>query len=162
MEEWRPDMSKHSTAALKVTEEQLVTMRIHDQLLGIPVREVREILRGQKITKIPLVSSEIAGALNLRGRIVTVIDIRPRLQLPPRDPSTACIFVVVEYKNELYSLIVDSVGDVLTIPSISIQDSPPNLAPNWRGISAGVHRLKEELLIILDPSPLFTFGVKSP
>ncbi|NDE90632.1 MAG: chemotaxis protein CheW [Alphaproteobacteria bacterium] len=154
-------MSKQSSAVLHVSEEQLVTMRIHNQLLGIPVWEAREILREQKITKIPLVASEIAGALNLRGRIVTVIDIRHRLQLPPRDPSVPCIFVVMEHKGELYSLIVDSVGDVLTIPSTSIQNAPPNLAPNWRDISAGVHRLEKELLIILDPRPLFTFGVES-
>jgi len=149
--------SSLSPALQDVTHEQLVTMRIHQQLLGIPVQDVREILLGQKITKIPLVSDEIAGALNLRGRIVTVIDIRHRMQLPALESGAQCIFVVVEHKGELYSLVVDSVGDVLTIPYTSIQAAPPNLAASWREISAGVHRLDSELLVILDPKPLFTF-----
>lgn len=150
-------MSRNPATNLHVQEEQLVTMRIHNQLLGISVRETREILKEQKITRIPLVPGEIAGTLNLRGRIVTVIDIRPRLGLPARGEHGHYIFVVVEHKGELYSLIVDSVGDVLTIPSNAVQDSPPNLAQSWRGISAGVYKLEKELLVILNPKALFTF-----
>lgn len=140
-----------------MNEAQLVTMRIDRQLLGIPVHDVREILREQRITRVPLVPGQVAGALNLRGRIVTVIDMRCRLQLPPREADKKSIFVVVEHRGDLYSLIVDSVGDVLTIPTSSIQSPPPNLAANWRDVSAGVHRLDNELLVILDPKPLFAF-----
>lgn len=137
---------------------QLATMRINGQLLGIPVQEVREILREQKITNIPLVPSEIAGALNLRGRIVTVIDIRHRLGLPERNKEIQNIFVVVDHKNELYSLVVDSIGDVLTIPTNAIQSVPSNLAASWRSIASGVYQLEKELLVILDLKALFTFG----
>ncbi len=146
-----------SAAIIKMTDHQLVTMRINTQLLGIPVVEVREILQGQRITKVPLAPPEIAGALNLRGRIVTVIDIRPKLGLPPRSNNISSTFVVVEHKGELYSLLVDSVGDVLNIPPAQIQGTPPNLSPLWRELSAGVHRLKDELLIILEPKALFNF-----
>ena len=150
-------MSAQTALATDTAQAQLATMRINNQLLGIPVQDVREILREQKITSIPLVNSEIAGALNLRGRIVTVIDIRPRLALPPRDASKQAIFVVVEHKGELYSLIVDSVGDVLTIPMADIQATPPNLDSSWRSIASGVHRLEKELLVVLDPKQLFDF-----
>jgi purine-binding chemotaxis protein CheW len=137
---------------------QLVTMRIHQQLLAIPVQDVREILRGQKIAHIPLVSGEIAGTLNLRGRIVTVLDIRHRLGLPERETNAQCIFVVVEHRGELYSLMVDSVGDVLTLPHSAVQATPPNLATSWRELASGVHRLDNELLVMLDTKVLFTFG----
>lgn len=136
-------------------EEQLVTMRIAGQLLGIPIRDVREIMLEQKITPIPLVSEEITGALNLRGRIVTAIDIRRRLQLPVRTPDMACMFVVVEFRDELYSLVVDSVGDVLTISTAQIQENPPNLEATWRNVSSGVYRLEQELLVMLAPKHLF-------
>ncbi len=147
-----------STAVLQTQEEQLVTMRIHNQLLGIPVNKTREILHEQKITRIPLVDSGVAGALNLRGRIVTVIDIRHRMGLPGRDLGKTATFIVVEHKGELYSLVVDSVGDVLTIPATAIQDTPPNLDANWRDISSGVYKLETELLVILEPGALFAFA----
>lgn len=150
-----------TTAVAKIdsgASEQLVTMRVGKQVMGIPVQDVREILREQKVTHIPLVSGEIAGVLNLRGRIVTAIDVRYKMKLPPREAGRECTFVVVENKGELYSLIVDSVGDVLTIPSASIEKSPPNLASNWREVSSGVYKLENELLVILDHKALFTFG----
>lgn len=149
--------SNPATAVQTQAEIQLMTMWINQQLLGIPVTDVREILHEQKITHIPLVFKEIAGALNLRGRIVTVIDMRQRLQLPPRDPNTKCIFVVVEHKNDLYSLVVDSVGDVLTVPTNSIQNVPPNLTSIWQETASGVHRLEKDLLIILESKKLFIF-----
>lgn len=150
-------MSAQLATTVAAAHEQLVTMRINNQLLGIPVYDVREILREQKITSIPLVPGEIAGALNLRGRIVTVVDIRHRLGLPTRNAAKAAIFVVVEHKGELYSLVVDSVGDVLAIPASSIQATPPNLDSSWREIASGVHRLEKDLLVILDPKRLFAF-----
>ena len=150
------------TSPQQITSEaktrQLVTMRIHQQLLGIPVEDVREILREQKITKIPLVPEEVTGALNLRGRIVTVIDIRHRLQLPPLEEGAKYVFVVIEFKGELYSLIVDSVDDVLNISPDLVQDLPKNLSNNWCEISSGVYKLNSQLLIILNSKSLFTYG----
>ncbi len=93
-----------------------VTMRIDQQLFGIPVKNVRDVLREQKITSIPLSAPEVAGSLNLRGRIVTVINLRCRLRLGEKQNSDKNMFVVVEYKNELFSLVVDSVGEVMTVP----------------------------------------------
>ncbi len=145
---------------LSVTKEsapgrQLVTMRIDGQLLCIGALEVREILSDQKIARIPLVPEQVAGVLNLRGRIVTVIDIRSRLRLPPRDKNAAANFVVVEHKGDLYSLIVDSVGDVLNLPAESVQGVPPNLPERWREIAEGVCRLEKDLLVIISLRSLF-------
>src|SRR5688572_10895735 len=91
----------------------LVTMRVDNQLFGIPVQHVRDVLKEQRVARIPLAAPEIAGSINLCGRIVTVINLRERLKLGPKQDSKPHMFVVVERQNELYSLMVDSVGDVM-------------------------------------------------
>jgi len=125
------------------SESIFVTMRIEKQLLGIDVKYVRDVLRGQHITPIPLSPPDVAGSLNSRGRIVTVIDVRKRLALPDfegkRDKNT---FVVVDVKNELYSLLVDDVGDVLTVSSSAIEPPPANLTNAWKGIASGIYKLE--------------------
>src|SRR5690606_35209146 len=92
-----------------------VTARIGSQLFGIPVLAVRDILGPQRLTSIPLAPPEIAGALNLRGRIVTAIDLRRRLGLDPADRQKS-MSVVVDHHGELYSLLIDDVGEVLSAP----------------------------------------------
>src|SRR5689334_17114366 len=94
---------------------QYVSLTIGDQMLGIPVLNVHDVLTPQRITRVPLAPGEVAGSLNLRGRIVTAIDVRRRLCLPPRTDKGPCMSVVVEHSGESYSLIVDGVGEVLTL-----------------------------------------------
>jgi len=142
--------------AFNADSQMYVTMRIDQQLFGIPVKNVRDVLRQQKITAIPLSSPEVAGSLNLRGRIVTVIDVRRRLRLEPREISTKNMFVVVEHKNDLYSLMVDSVGEVLTVPSYAIEKSPANLGGGWKDVTTGIYKLAGELLVIIDVQTMLT------
>ncbi len=130
--------------------EDFVTVTIAEQLFGLPVLRVQDVLGPQRITKIPLAPAEVAGALNLRGRIVTAIDLRRRLQLPPRDADDPGMSVVADYDGELYSLNVDTVGEVLSLPVDDFDSIPSTLNPVWRSISAGIYRLKEELLVVLD------------
>ena len=127
-----------------------VTMRINNQLFGIAVKDVRDVLKEQKITCIPLSPNMVAGSLNLRGRIVTVIDVRKRLQLASRSQDTKNMFVVVEYKNELYSLMVDSVGEVMTVPAALVEKPPANLGGEWKEIASGIYKMPNELLVIID------------
>ncbi|MFO0388320.1 MAG: chemotaxis protein CheW [Alphaproteobacteria bacterium] len=144
-------LSTHKSAEiLDIAQCQLVTMRVDRQLLGIPVERVRDVLKAGKVAHIPLARNEISGSMNLRGRIVTVVDMRTRLGLTHTAENTQPMFVVVEHNSEFYSLRVDSVGDVLTIANASIEKSPSNLAPGWRDIAIGVHRLQSELLVIVD------------
>jgi purine-binding chemotaxis protein CheW len=142
--------SKGSEVIDIVAQCQLVTMRVDKQLLGVPVERVRDVLKAGKVAYIPLARSEIFGSMNLRGRIVTVVDMRTRLGLSEPTETIQPMFVVVEHHNEFYSLRVDSVGDVLTIANSSIEKSPSNLPPGWRDIATGVHRLQSELLVIVD------------
>ncbi|MBN8531134.1 MAG: chemotaxis protein CheW [Alphaproteobacteria bacterium] len=138
--------------------KEFVTMTVDGQLLGISVLTVQDVFKHQKITPIPLAPKEIAGSLNLRGRIVTAIDVRARLRLSPRDPKAKVMSVVVEYKGELYSLLVDSVGEVLALPLEKFEKNPANLSQNWQEVSAGIYRLKSDLLVALDVSKLLRVG----
>lgn len=131
-----------------------VTMTVADQLFGIPVLAVQDVLGPQRITRIPLSPSEVAGALNLRGRIVTAIDVRSRLSLPPRAADNAGMSVVVDYKGELYSLIVDAVGEVMSLPADAYERNPVTLDPRWREVSGGIYRLRGKLLVVLEVARL--------
>ena len=135
-----------------------VTMSIGGQLFGIPVLKVQDVLGTQTITRVPLAPVEVAGSLNLRGRIVTAVDVRLRLGLPKRDADKTAMSVVVEHENELYSLLVDSVGEVLSLESRDYQRNPPTLNPRLREFSDGIYRLNDSLLVVLSVSSLLNFG----
>lgn len=128
---------------------EYLTILVDDQKFGIPVLQIQDVLREQKVTRIPLASPEVAGSLNLRGRIVTAIDVRKRLNVKI-DPTKRSMSVVVEYNQELYSLIIDKVGDVLSLDQDRIEKNPGTLDSKWRDISDGVCQLDSELLIIMD------------
>jgi len=140
------------------TTKDYVTMYIENQLFGIPVLTVQDVLGPQKITRIPLAPREVAGSLNLRGRIVTAIDVRLRLGLPPRSASEKGMSVVVDQGGELYSLMVDQVGEVLSLPNAKFERNPPTLDPLWRDFSLGIYRLDGKLLVVLDVGTLLEFA----
>ena len=131
-------------------KKDFVTLTIDGQLFGIPVLSVRDMLGPQTVTQIPLANSVVAGSLNLRGRIVTVIDIRKRLELPERTDGGASMNVVVKHESELYSLVIDAVGEVMSLPAGQFEDNPATLEPIWRNFSNGIYRLDEGLMIVLD------------
>jgi purine-binding chemotaxis protein CheW len=137
-------------AGKPVGQGDFVTVFVADQLFGISVRAVRDVLGPQRITRIPLAPPEVAGALNLRGRVVTAIDVRRRLGLPARANNDRGMSVVVESGGELYGLIVDSIAEVLNLPPEGYERNPSTLSPRWREISAGIHRLDERLMVVLD------------
>jgi purine-binding chemotaxis protein CheW len=138
------------TAAMR----EFVTMYVDSQLFGIPVLQVQDVLAPQKITRVPLAPKEVAGSLNLRGRIVTAIDVRTRLGLPPRKENAKNMSVVADHNGEFYSLIVDQVGEVMALAASDYEQTPATLDARWREISDGVYRLKEKLLIVLDVNKL--------
>lgn len=137
-------------------EQVFVTVYVDNQLFGIPVEKVQDILIPEKIANIPLAPKEVAGAINLRGRIVTVINVRKRLGLENlSDKQKMC--TTVEFGNELYSLMVDSVGTVVTLSVDKIEPNPSTLNHKWRSVSAGVIRLEKELMIVLDVDSFLKF-----
>lgn len=135
-------------------EQVFVTLTVADQLCGIPVLGVRDILGEQTITRIPLAPAEIAGSLNLRGRIVTAIDLRLRLKLPSPPDTEKPMSVVVEQGGELYAFLVDQVSEVMSLKSSAFEQNPPTLPPSWATFSTGIYRLEGRLLVVLDVGKL--------
>lgn len=138
------------------TSQEFVTVRIAGQLCGAPVKEIREVFAPQAVTSVPLARSEIAGLLNLRGRIVTVIDARIRLGLPAREADAPCMSLGLERGAELFGVLVDEVGEVLNLGQDTFEPVPAHLDARWRSLLSGVHRLETELLAILDMDRLIT------
>ena len=130
--------------------EGLVSIRLGSQTFGVPVMKAQDIIAQTAINIIPLAPPEVAVSLNLRGRIVTAIDMRRRLDLPPRARDDPFMCVIVERSGELYALLVDDVGDVLWLSSDAYEGTPVTLSPSWRSLCSGLYRLERELLLVLD------------
>ncbi|NWH07960.1 MAG: chemotaxis protein CheW [Alphaproteobacteria bacterium] len=146
----------HSKNSAATTD--FVTVMIGGQLFGIAISQVQDVFSPQAITRVPLAHPEIAGVLNLRDRIVTAIDVRVRLGLPPRAKGEPCMAVGIEHKGESYGLIIDNVGEVLSVPVADFEDNPANLDERWRQASSGVYRLDGNLLVVLNVEHLLEFG----
>lgn len=129
---------------------QFVSFLIDDELLGVPVSLVQEVLTAQKIAPTPLARAEVAGLLNLRGQIVTAVNLRRRLGLPDRAADESSMNVVVRYQGESFSLLVDDVGDVISIDGVRPEPPPRTLDARWRNLVSGVIRLEDRLFIVLD------------
>ncbi|MCB1537666.1 MAG: chemotaxis protein CheW [Rhodospirillales bacterium] len=138
---------------------EFLTIMIGQQMFGIPVMQVQDVLRQQNVTRVPLAPAEVAGALNLRGRIVTAINVRCRLGLEDLPAGTKTMAVVVEHENELYSLIIDKVGDVLSLHNRDFEQIPPTMDDTWREIATGIYRLDKQLLIVADIARLLRHSV---
>ena len=106
---------------------------IGGQLFGLPISRVQDVFVPDRLTRVPLAPPEIAGILNLRGRIVTAIDMRPRLDLGVRATgSTPLMAIGIELKGESYGLLVDAVGEVMKLPNSACEANPANLDGGWR------------------------------
>ena len=127
-----------------------VTIRIGSQDFGVPVMQVRDVLGHQRLTPVPLAPRAIAGLLNLRGRIVTAIDLRTRLGLPRLAVGSEAAHVVVENGSERYALVVDGVGDVLHVDERQLDAVPPSLDPQWRAVASAVYPTARGLIVLLD------------
>lgn len=130
--------------------EEYVTIIIADQLFGLPINRVQDVFMLNDMTAVPLSIPEIAGVLNLRGRIVTAIDMRQRLKLPPRETDETAMAVGIEDEKESFGLVIDKVGDVLHLPVNDFDANPVNLDPRWNSVADGIYQLEKELLVILD------------
>ena len=131
---------------------ELVTMSIAETHFGIPVLKVRDVLDSPATYPVPLAPPDIKGSINLRGRIVTAIDLRTRLGLPPRGPSlpSKCVIVDSDSASECYAFLVDEVGDVLSVSAKDYEPNPITLSRAWSSLCLGLYRRPEHLLLVLD------------
>jgi purine-binding chemotaxis protein CheW len=151
-------MRTQSLQAAVAEAELFLTLAVAGQPCGVPVLAVRDVLGPQSITRIPLAPAEVAGAMNLRGRIVTAVDLRLRLGLPPRGRDAQPMSIVVEQAGELYAMLADSVGEVAPLAEAERAPNPPTLDPVWRDVSRGVHRREGGLLVVLDVERVLALG----
>jgi purine-binding chemotaxis protein CheW len=138
--------------------QEYVTVTIGGQMFGIPVLQVHDVLGSINLTNIPLAPPEVAGALNLRGRIVTCVDVRKRLGLAPNKEEHDNMSVVVEHHGEPYSLLIDSVGEVLSLSADKLDSNPATMDTRWREVSSGIYRTEDKLLVILQIDRLLDFA----
>lgn len=131
-------------------ERQFCTFSLGDLFLGIEVLKVQEVIRSQQMTRVPLAQRAIRGLINLRGQIVTAIDLRERMGLPPLPADQAPMNVVVRTDDGAVSLLVDEIGDVIEVEADQYEDPPQTLPPNARELIRGVYKLPNRLLLILD------------
>jgi purine-binding chemotaxis protein CheW len=150
--------SPRAVAAAPADSTQVLTLSVAGQSFGIPALRVHDVLGPQRIARVPLAPREVAGTLNLRGRVVTAIDLRLCLQQPPRPADQKPMSIVVDPGGELYSLLVDQVGEVLTLSAATFEPSPATLPARWRERSTGIHRLDGQLLVLLDIDRLLVFA----
>jgi purine-binding chemotaxis protein CheW len=143
-----------------VSAGDCVIVSLGGQGFGIPVAHIRDVLRRQPTTPMPLAPRAIAGLINLRGRIVTAIDLRARLGLPAREDAADATDVVVEHSGELYALIVDAVGDVVSIADEKRERVPLRLDPAWRALATAVYPSERGLIVLLNVARLLDLAPK--
>lgn len=129
---------------------QYATFFVDGLFFGVDVLEVQEILREQTMTPVPLAPAEVEGLINLRGQIVTALDMRRRLGLAPRAAETAAMNVVIHTGGGAVSLLVDEIGDVIETGAAALEAAPDNLSPQTRDLIAGIFQLEERLLLLLN------------
>ena len=131
-------------------ELEYITAMVGQQLFGLPILRVQDVFVPERLTRVPLAAPEIAGVLNLRGRIVTLVDLGRRLGLAGEAKPEQPMAIGVELSGESYALLVDNVGEVLKLEDSAREPNPINLDPRIAQVSAGIYRLDGQLLVILD------------
>ncbi|MCB0324211.1 MAG: chemotaxis protein CheW [Bdellovibrionales bacterium] len=132
-------------------QHQLVTFQVGSLLLGIDVMKVQELIRYQEMTKVPLASAVVEGLINLRGEILTAIDLRRRFSLPPRPASAEPpMNVVVRTEGGIVSFLVDHIGDVVEVGPAQHERTPATIRQRYDDLVAAVYKLERDLLLVLD------------
>ena len=140
-----------------ITSTRLLTTFVVDGLhLGVDALEVQEVLRHQPMTQVPLAPAEVSGLINLRGQVVTALDLRRRLRRPDRSPGELPMNVVVRTDDGPVSLLVDEIGDVIEVPADALEENPETVSDLERELVLGVHKLAGQLLMVLDVAKVAT------
>jgi len=130
--------------------KQFSTFLVDRVLFGVAVEKVQEVIRYQEMTRVPLAPPVVKGLINLRGQIVTAIDLRRRLGLRERPASDLPMNVVIRHDDGAVSFLVDEIGDVLEVEEDSFELAPGTVALQVRELIQGVYKLKNTILIVLD------------
>jgi purine-binding chemotaxis protein CheW len=133
-----------------IAASQVCTFYLDSQMYGVEVQSVQEVIRYQEMTDVPLAPESVVGLINLRGQIVTAIDLRKRLGLPERPDGKLPMNVVVRCDDGAISFLVDHIGDVQEIDSDNFEPPPETMQGTSRELIRGAYKMKDRLLLILD------------
>jgi purine-binding chemotaxis protein CheW len=135
---------------------QFVTVFVAGQIFGLPILHVRDVFIVSDVTPVPLAPVSVAGLFNLRGRVMTMLSMRAMLGYERSDENgTETTAIGIEWRGESFGLLVDRVGEVMSLSAASRESNPINLDQRWGRLSAGVHQLEDKLLIELSLDSLF-------
>lgn len=134
-----------------------VTFTVADQLFGLPIRAVHDVITLPELTPVPLARPDFAGLVNMRGRVVTAIDLRSRLGLPGAAARPGRMAIGIEAGAESFGLIVDSIGEIVRIDTRA-QEIAVHLGEIWTGLSSGIHRVGDAFLVVLDVEAVLDIG----
>lgn len=137
------------------SRKQFCTFYLNDMLFGIDVLKVQEIILPQEMTEVPLAAPAIRGLINLRGQVVTAIDLRTWLGFLPVANSEAAMNVVIRAEEDILSFLVDDIGDVVEPDEQSFESPPETLRENIRELINGVYKLEDQLLLVMDADRTF-------
>lgn len=129
---------------------QLVTFRIGEEEFGVDILAVQEIIRLMQITMVPRAPEFIEGVINLRGKVIPVVNMRARFNKPEHKPDSSTRIVVMELGQKIVGFLVDGVSEVLRIPETTVEDPPPVVAGIGSEYIRGIGKLDNRLLILLD------------
>jgi purine-binding chemotaxis protein CheW len=141
--------------------DEYVTATVAGQHFGLPILRVQDVFVPERLARVPLAAPDIAGLLNLRGRIVTVIDMRRRLRLGPDGARGPAMAIGIESHGESYGLLVDSVGEVVMLDARFREANPVNLDPWIAEVSSGIYRLDDRLLVLIDVDRILGIAKKA-
>jgi purine-binding chemotaxis protein CheW len=129
---------------------QFCTFYLDKLLFGVELNGVQEVIRSLEMTNLPLAPNVVRGLINLRGQIVTAVDLRRRLELDAANPGAQAMNVVVRSQDGAVSLLVDEIGDVIEVEESSFEAPPETLRGTVRTMILGVHKLNDRLMHVLD------------
>lgn len=151
-------MSLEESSVLDEGNQKYCTFRVDHLLIGVEVWRVQEVIRRQAMTLVPLGAPEVRGLINLRGQIVTAIDVRHWLRLEPRSDGEESMNAVLRLDDEAVSLLVDEAGEVVAPAPHSFEPVPPTASERIRGLFSGTYKLPDSLLLVLDPAAIDTIA----
>lgn len=135
---------------MAANRQQFATFYLAGSFFGVSVETVQEVLRYQEMTPVPLAPTVVSGLINLRGQIVTAVDLRRRLEMADREAHQLPVNVVVRAGEGVISLLVDEIGDVVEVAEDTFEPPPDSLGGKARAMVLGVHKLQGRLMHILD------------
>jgi purine-binding chemotaxis protein CheW len=141
-----------------MSTRQYCTFYLDKVVYGVAVHEVQEVIRFQEMTRVPRAHEVVSGLINLRGQIVTAIDLRARLSLAPRPADEKPMNVVVRTEDGAVSLLVDQIGDVIEVSQEQFEEPPPTLRAKQRDLVQGVYKLEKSLLLVLETRKLLNLA----